>query len=436
MKKLAITCGVAAACYAGGGLAAVQVKNVRTWAAPDNTRVVFDLTAPTQHRLKLLDDPFRVVIDVDNARMSARLTQPAPGDRFLLRIRNGAHEGFLRFVLDLRKHALAKSRLFPPNAHHGHRLVVDVSAGQKRRGAPPAATPRPGPQDVLIMVDAGHGGEDPGASGPRGLPEKTAVLQISKKLAALIDREPGMRPKLTRYGDYYLPLRKRVDLAHQHQADLFISIHADAFHRPQPRGSSVYVLSDKASSRHAQRLAEMENAADRIAGVDLEHADDQLKKVLLDLGQRGNRQCSIGIAEMILGGLGRVGGLHKTGVEAANFAVLKTQSIPSVLVETAFISNPQEEKKLRNAAYQQQLAAAIHGSLKRYFSVRHRVDLCAPRAAPLPLARRHTIRRGDTLSEIAGRYQVSMRRLMRLNGLSNARIRTGETLTIPAAGDS
>ena len=346
----------------------VLLKNIRVWAAPDNTRVVFDVTSPVGHKLEQLSGPFRVVIDLKDTEPFTVLPQPAANDGYLQGIRSGRHGDFLRVVLDLKRQARAKSFLLPPNKHYGHRLVVDISGGEERQAAITEETPATGLRDVVVAIDAGHGGEDPGAIGPHGTYEKKVVLQIAKKLADAINRERGMRAVLIRKGDYYLKLRKRIDLARHHKADLFISIHADAFTNRRVSGSSVYVLSNRgASSEHARWLAKQENASDLIGGVSLDDKDSLLASVLLDLSQTASLEASIDVAENVLAGLKKVGKVHKPRVESAGFAVLKSPDIPSLLVETAFISNPQEEKKLNSSAYQRQLASAVAAGVKRYF---------------------------------------------------------------------
>lgn len=412
------------------GAEPVRLENVRMWNAPDNTRVVFDVTSPVRHKIELLSDPFRVVVDLRDARLTGRLTQPVAQDRFLKKIRAGKHQGFLRMVLELKKHATPRSFQLPPNSRYGHRLVIDIGA---------AAAPAPPPadiaqpvlfRDVVIAIDAGHGGEDPGAVGPKGTYEKTVVLQIAKRLAALVNKERGMRAVLVREGDYYLSLRKRIDLARRRKADLFVSIHADAFRNPKARGSSVYVLSRRgASSEHARWLAERENTADLVGGVSLDDKDNLLASVLLDLSQTASLEASIEAAEKVLRGMKKVGRVHKPGVESAAFAVLKSPDIPSILVETAFISNPAEEKQLRSPAHQRKIARAVFAGIRNYFVLR------APEGTLLA-ARKHTIARGDTLSAIARRYGVSLQRLRVLNRLADDEIRTGQVLAIPPTSDS
>ncbi|MCY4154679.1 MAG: N-acetylmuramoyl-L-alanine amidase [Gammaproteobacteria bacterium] len=356
-----------------GAQETARLKNIRVWAAPDNTRVVFDLSGPIRHELKLLSGPYRVVIDLENTAPLARFSYPALRDGHVQEMRHGQHDDFLRIVLDLEQRVKAKSFLLKPNKHYGHRLVVDVTDEQQQQQQQPVIkkrAPATGYRDIVVAVDAGHGGEDPGAIGPHGTYEKTVVLQIARELVKRINKERGMKAALTRTGDYYVPLRKRMELARRQHADLFISIHADAFTNRQVRGSSVYILSSRgASSEHARWLAARENASDLMGGVSLDDKDNQLASVLLDMSQTASEEASIEAAEKVLAGLKAVGKVHKPAVEYAAFAVLKSPDIPSMLIETAFISNPQEEKKLRSSAYQRKLAQAIATGIKRYFQL-------------------------------------------------------------------
>ena len=357
--------------FPAGAGESIRLNKIRLWAAPDNTRVVFDLSSPVIHKLETLSDPERIVIDLKNTEPVAALSQPPLRNGYVQAIRRGQHSGFLRVVLDLNRQAQVKSFLLDANAHYGHRLVVDVYDAEQKQAVITQKTPASKYRDVIIAVDAGHGGEDPGAIGPTGTREKTVVLQIAKKLVEAINREQGMRAVLTRTSDYYLPLRKRMALARRHEADLFISIHADAFTNRKVRGSSVYVLSNRgASSEHARWLAKRENASDLIGGVSrvsLDDKDPDLASVLLDLSQTASLEASIDVAEEVLAGLRKVGRVHKPRVESAAFAVLKSPDIPSLLVETAFISNPQEEKKLNSSAYQRKVARAVATGVRRYF---------------------------------------------------------------------
>ncbi len=411
----------------------VRLENIRIWAAPDNTRVVFDISGPVEHKLQELVNPGRVVIDIPDARLVKSPAQPTQADKYLKLVRNGVHnENDLRIVLDLKQKIEVKSFLLPPNQQYGHRLVIDLYDPASREALERVSvnkTPQKA-RDVVIAIDAGHGGEDPGARGPKGVREKDVVLQIARRLARLVDQEYGMKAVLIREGDYFIPLRNRIEKARAARADLFISIHADAFKDSRVHGSSVYILSQRGASSEAARwLAEQENASDLIGGVSLDVKDDMLASVLLDLSQTASLEASIDVADRVLGGLKRIGKVHKREVQSAGFAVLKSPDIPSLLVETAYISNPVEEKKLLSSSYQDKLARAILTGLRGYF-YEHAPDntLIAMRRVP----RKHVIARGDTLSTIAAQYKVSTQKLRDHNGLKTDMIKEGQTLTIPS----
>lgn len=430
--------------------APATIKSVRIWAAPENTRVVFDLDGPVDHKVTTLDEPARMVIDFEEAALINKLPGPVTADRFISSMRNSTQDRGLRIVLDLKKSSKVRSFQLPPNEKYSHRLVVDIYDETSKQVASeteqvamiqPAATPNPktsniparpdsSAREVVIAIDAGHGGDDPGSIGPSGTHEKVIALKIAKKLAEKINRVHGMRAVLIRDGDYFISLRDRIRKARQHKADLFVSVHADAFKDPRVSGSSVYVLSQRgASSEHAKWLAARENAADLIGGVKLEDKDNVLASVLLDLSQTASLEASIDVAERVLGGLKKVGNVHKKRVESAAFAVLKSPDIPSLLIETAYISNPKEEKKLLSAAFQDTLTNAILDGLVGYFRLR------PPENTIIAMNREqeHVITRGDTLSGIAERYRVSLNTLRQVNGLRNDRIRIGQKLTIPTS---
>ncbi len=410
----------------------VELENVRIWAAPDNTRIVFDISNRVEHKLEKLSDPHRVVLDIQNARLRNSPAQPIAADKYLKEVRSAMRNpNDLRVVLDLKTDARIKSFLLPPNQQYGHRLVVDLYSADEQQEIQPASINRtPGAlREIVLVIDPGHGGEDPGARGPNGMHEKAIVLQISKRLADMINRERGMRAVLTREDDYFLPLRKRMQIARQHKADLFISIHADAFKDPRASGSSVYILSQRGASSEAARwLAERENASDLIGGVNLDVNDNMLASVLLDLSQTASLEMSIDVADRVLAGLKSVGKVHKRQVQSAGFAVLKSPDVPSILVETAYISNPEEERKLRDRNYQEKLAGAILQGLRSYFNE------YAPEGTLLAttVTRKHVITRGDTLSAIAEQYRISMQRLREHNNLKNDVIRVGQVLSIPS----
>ncbi len=411
-----------------------EVLGVRVSATGDRTRVVLDLSGPTEHRIFTLKGPERVVIDLPDTRLSRTAPRPS-GSGVVKRVRSGVRNGRdLRLVLDLGSAARPKSFLLPPSGGTGHRLVIDLVAA----GGTVAARPKQPvktvdkvlekPRDLVIAVDAGHGGKDPGARGRRAR-EKDVVLAVAKRVARLIDAEPGMRAVLVRDGDYFLHLRERIRRAHKAKADLFVSIHADAFTDRRVRGSSVYVLSRRgASSEMARLLARQENAADLVGGVSLRDKDDLLKKVLLDLSQSASIEESTEVASEVLRELRRIGKVHKRSVQKAGFVVLKSPDIPSILVETAFISNPTEEKNLLSSRHQQKLARAIFRGIRAYF-----LDNPPPGTLIAMRAReqKHVIRRGDTLSAIAQRYAVSLRELKVANGLTSDRLRVGQVLRIP-----
>ncbi len=411
----------------------IKIKNLRVWAPPDHVRLVFDTSDPVSHTLFSLKSPHRLVIDIENAKWKGVLP-PIPENNPLIKSVRSAYRknGNLRVVLDLKLPVKPKSFVLTPNRQYGHRLVVDLydeqqSAKLKKPKTLKAVT-RGRLRDVVIAIDAGHGGEDPGARGKRGTYEKTVVLAIARRLADLVAREKGMRPVMIRKGDYYLGLRKRMELARDQRADLFVSIHADAFRDPRVRGSSVYILSQRGASSEAARwLAERENSADLVGGVTLEDKDDMLASVLLDLSQAGTLQASHEIAGEVLGRLKKVGKTHKGSVQQAGFMVLKSPDVPSILVETAYISNPSEERNLRNSKHQKKLAKAIMGGIREYFRSNSPPGTLLADKAP----RRHVTKRGDTLGHIARHYQVSLASIRNANQLSSDRIRIGQVLHIP-----
>ncbi len=347
---------------------AVQVRDLRLWAGPDSTRLVLDLTGRAQHSLLVLKNPDRVVLDVPGAEMAAgahTLPQAAGAVKQLRLARRPSGE--LRIVLDLSRPIQAKSFLAEPNDRYGYRLVIDLAGVAAAAPVRVEHAPKDA-RNLIIAIDAGHGGEDPGAIGKHGTREKDVVLAIAKELAARVNAEPGMRAILTRDGDYFVALRDRMRRARAQQADLFVSIHADSIRDRRIDGSSVYILSQRGASDEASRwLAERENASDLIGGVSLDDKDDVLASVLLDLSQSASLSASQVAAAQVLRQLNQVGEVRKHEVQHARFMVLKSPDIPSMLVETAYISNPNEEQRLRGKAHQARLAAAIHQGVRDYF---------------------------------------------------------------------
>jgi N-acetylmuramoyl-L-alanine amidase len=348
---------------------AVEVSAIRLWAGPDNTRVVLDLSGSAQHSLQILKNPDRVVLDVAGARLANSARTAPAGTGLVKEVRMGRRpSGELRVVFDMMRPIQAKSFLTAPNNRYGYRLVIDLGQSQGVETPVKVEHARPDARDLVIAVDAGHGGEDPGAIGMNGTREKDVVLAIARELALKINAEPGMKAVLTRNGDYFVPLRDRMRRARAQQADLFVSIHADSIRDRRVDGSSVYILSQRGATDEASRwLAERENASDLIGGVSLDDKDDVLASVLLDLSQSASLSASQVAAERVLHELNRVGEVRKPQVQQARFMVLKSPDIPSMLVETAYISNPQEELRLRSAPHQAKLAAAIHQGVRDYF---------------------------------------------------------------------
>lgn len=350
--------------------APVAVKDIRVWAGPDATRLVLDLSGPAEHTLMTLHDPDRVVIDIPAARIDS--PQSAwPADRgYIRQLRVGPQSnGDLRVVIDLAAPARPRSFTVAPNEAYGHRLVVDLAPAPAQ--AAPVVTKSASDahgRDIVIAVDAGHGGLDPGSIGKRGTYEKNITLAIARRLKERIDREPGMRAVLTRNSDHFVELRERITRARARRADMFISVHADSYRDRSVAGSSVYVLSARgASDESARWLADRENAADLIGGVKLDDKDSVLQSVLLDLSQGASMSASIAAADRVMDELYSIGNVTRRGVKSAGFIVLKSPDIPSILVETAFISNPIEEARLLDPRHQQRLAEAIHKGVRSYF---------------------------------------------------------------------
>jgi N-acetylmuramoyl-L-alanine amidase len=420
----------------------VAVENARLWPAPDHTRVVLDLGAEVQHTVFTLENPNRLVVDLKQASLEYDLTDLDLADTQIQRIRSAPRNGSdLRIVLDLKSAVKPRSFLLPPNEQYGHRLVVDlVDPNQEQEQATPVLSDNSGSgkRDIVVVIDAGHGGEDPGAIGPSGLREKDVVLEIAQELEKLISAERGYTAKLTRDSDYYIGLRQRTELARQTNADIFVSIHADAFYSARPRGASVYALSLRgATSESARWLAQSENEADLIGGVggvSLSDKDKTLASVLLDLSMTASMNASLGVGSKILRQIGTVTELHKSQVEQAAFVVLKSPDIPSILIEAGFISNPQEEKNLRSPAHRRKLARSVLAGITAHFKE------TPPPGTLIAWEKRqrgddlaYRIRSGDTLSGIARRNQTSVGRLKEFNGLDSEILQVGQIIRIPTS---
>jgi N-acetylmuramoyl-L-alanine amidase len=378
------------------GALAADVHAIRLSSTEAGTRVVLDLSAPVKHKAFLLDAPGRVVLDVSRASLRTT-TLPRP-EGVVTTLRTGKlPDRGLRLVFEVKGPVTFEVSSAGPSGDARHRLILDIASPVAKSVAvtpappaqPVAIRPRHAPtdsgRDIVIAIDAGHGGVDPGASGKRGTREKDVVLDIARALAARINREPGMKAVLTRDGDYFISLRERNLRARRAKADLFVSIHADAIANPTVSGSSVYVLSERGASSEAARwLAERENAADLKGGITLDDKDVALANVLLDLSQTASIAASMVAAENVLKALDRIGEVRKPRVQQAGFVVLKSPDIPSMLVETAFISNREDERKLSQPSHRAKLAEAIFTGIEQYFEGN------APEGTRLSAARRGT----------------------------------------------
>jgi len=429
--------------------ASQNIDSVRMNRSEERTRVVFDLQGPAEHKIDKLSNPDRLVVDISAAQLGFDINQLDFSNTPVKAVRTGQHgSDLLRVVFDLAQPIRASSQLLMPDPPSGWRLLVDlIPAGDAGTGTPPAKaaavpsmikqTPASG-RKMVVALDPGHGGQDPGAIGPSGTREKDVVLQIARRIAALIDREPGMRAVLIRTGDYYVPLADRRGIAaERHRADVFLSIHADAFTDSRAHGASVFALSNRgATSARASYLAKMANDSDRVAGVYQEERENSaLLSVLADMTTTGSMTHSLVLGRMILEEMGQVTKLHgdRRQVEQAGFAVLREPSMVSLLVETGFISNRQEERNLRDAGHQEKVARAVVGGLRSYFESHPQPETWYAQNRRNSPSRpsTHEISRGETLSAIARRYSVSEAALRSHNGLRGDTIRIGQVLKIP-----
>ena len=415
-------------------VSAADVNAVRLWRAPDHTRVVLDLSDDAEFSTLSLGNPERFVVDLLQSRLSASLTALPLEGTPISQVRSGIRQGTnLRLVFDLSASVRTSVFLLPHNDTTGHRLVIDLFDKAPTEELRPVLSVESleGRRDIVIAIDPGHGGEDPGASGQGGLREKTVVLQIARRLENQLAKIPGFKPMLVRTGDYYVSLKNRRDKARALEADLFVSIHADAFREKSAHGASVYALSMRgATSTTAKYLADTENAADLVGGVGLADMDPMLAGVLADLSMTSTLDTSLNLGALILEQIDGVARLHKKRVEQAGFAVLKSPDVPSLLIETGFISNPDEADRLATPAYQDKMARAIRRGIQSWFARQ------PPPGTFLAWQREQggrevTIDAGDTLSEIAERYGVTVALIKSNNGLSRDVIYVGQTLVIP-----
>ena len=439
---LRIICGLAALFWAVGAWAGA-VTGIRIQETPDHVRLVMELTQPVEHKVFTMSQPNRVVVDLEQTQLKANLGAIKSGTSGVRNIRSGTRgKGGLRLVFDIDGKVSTRSFALKPEGSAGNRLVIDLYPSEKRqvvKQSVEVASIKAGPpRDIIVVVDPGHGGQDPGALGPDGIREKDVVLNIARELVNQINAREGFKAKLTRSGDYFIPLRKRTDIARDHNADLLVSVHADAFNNPDAKGASVYALSKNgATSETAKWLAERENKSDLIGGmggVNLDDKDQVLAGVLLDLSMTASMNASVDVGNRILRSLGRVNHLHKRRVEKAGFVVLKSPDIPSILVETGFISNPSEAQKLSDLAHQREVASAVTGGLVEYFNLTPPPGtLLAARKKLDGISATYKAAKGDTLSAIAARNNISLSDLMKANGLTQETLFVGQVLVIPTS---
>ncbi len=439
-------------CSAGQAWGAA-VTNARLLSTAERTRVVFALTDAVKFKTFVVPatatKPERLVIDIRNAKALKRFVRQKYRQGLVVRIRSGRRNtNDLRLVVDLVAKSSYKSQLQQTAGIPGYQLVVDLygagKTGLVRRGHQQRprvvsrrqladkrrrrtrAVKKIKTRDVVIAIDAGHGGDDPGAIGLLGTKEKDVVLRMARNLYRMVKAHPGMRPVMIRHGDYYVDLRTRMRLARKHKADLFISIHANSARKRSARGVSVYTLSSRgATSQAAKWLAERENRSDIIGGTQIRPGVDKgLAKMLLDLSQTSTSKASVDAASVVLRELSKITRVHRRGLERAGFVVLKSPDVPSILIETGFISNPSEEIRLRNRRYQRRVAAMILRGIVHYFVKNAPPDTMFAK-------RKHVIEKGETLKQIASQYKVSLALLKRVNGLRSGRARVGNVLIIP-----
>ncbi|MDH5710372.1 MAG: N-acetylmuramoyl-L-alanine amidase [Gammaproteobacteria bacterium] len=409
-----------------------KIQDIRLSNNRGYVRLVFDLDQSVQHSIFSLHGPERVVLDLKNTDIPAGMIDMIQASSLIRGIRSGIQNGHdLRVVFDLHEKMSPRSFLLAPSGDAGHRLVLDLyDAETNNESVVEKAKAKKELRDVIIAIDAGHGGKDPGAIGRNGTKEKTITLQIAKKLEKVINGQRGMKAILTRSDDRFLHLRERIAKARKNDADMMISLHADSFPDPRARGSSVFALSvDGASSEMARLLADKENSADMLFGdISLAVDDQMVKEVLFDLSLTGTVQSSLDIGDEVLKQIGSVNRVHKKKVQQAGFAVLKAPNIPSVLLETAFLSNPREEKNLRSSAHQQKIAKAIGRGVSSYFQRK------APPGTWLSEAvTEYKVKPGDNLSVIAEKFNTSVNDLRSRNALQSNNLDAGQVLKIPVS---
>jgi N-acetylmuramoyl-L-alanine amidase len=429
-------------------VSAADIRDVRLWRSPDYTRIVFDVDSKVEYSIFALENPNRIVIDVKNARISSNLSQLDFKDSPVTAVRSAVrNDTDIRVVLDIANAVNPSSFTLPPNGEFGDRLVVDLydigsSAVVLEAVQPPLRPQIEQQRDIIVAIDAGHGGEDPGAIGYDGkIREKDVALAISRAIYDRLSAIPGYHPVMIRQGDYYVQLQRRPEIARQNRADIFLSIHADSFSTNRAEGVTIYALSQRiAEDENIRRVQQKENGADLLGGVagdtSLRNFEDDLALTLLDLSMAWSIEQSITAGSHILNSLGAVAKLRRDKAQQGNLWVLRSPDIPSLLIETGYLSNPEEARRLNTAAYQRRLADGIVQGVMNYFYERplEGTLIAWQKQNNVAPDREYTVQRGDSLSVLAQRFGVSAAALKSANNFSSDTIRVGQRLTIPGSG--
>ncbi len=432
LRALILLCVAVLSLLSVSAYAANSIDGIRVWPAPENTRIVFDVKQKPDYKFFTLSKPNRLVIDFTNTKNTVALKHLAVNDPRVKLFRSSVNKGKTRLVLELTKSY--QPTVFPltPAGQYGHRLVIDLY--DKKRSKKNLSKPKQSVGDIIIGIDAGHGGEDPGSIGGKGTYEKRVTLAIAKKLQQVINKEKGMKAVMIRSGDYYVNLNRRTSLARDEHVDFLVSIHADAFHTPGPSGASVWVVTkSRAESELSRWLVNREKKSELLGGgggVIKNTSDSHLALALADMSKEHSLGVSFGVANNVIKELKKITKMHKKTPQNGNFAVLKSSDIPSILVETGFISNHKEEKNLTWSKHQQRLANAIHAGIKKHFLAH---PLTGSYFASVGY-KKHKVRSGESLSVLAKRYNISMIKLKSLNKLKSNSLRIGQTLKIPRTG--
>ena len=414
---------------------AALLKDIRMATQNNQVRMVLDLDSNVNNHIFTLEKPHRMVIDLQNTKLSSSIETKDLKNNLIRNIRFGkGGKGALRVVLDLEEAVKFEHFSIPGNRTKNSRIVLDINRNNGASIASKNPVSQKTSRDITIVIDPGHGGKDPGAIGPNGTWESVVVLAVSKRLVERINKTQDMRAYLTRSGDSFVPLRDRMEIARERKADLFVSIHADALdNNPRVRGASIYTLSDKGAVDEAsKRLAKRENENFSIGDVSLSGKNDSFASLMMDLSQGATNEASMEVGEFVLKELASIGTVRKKKVQQSGLLVLKSPDVPSILIETTYISNPDEERKLKNKEFQDKLAIVILRGIRNYFLINPpqgtKFEKNLKNEAKIIS---YIVRRGDTLGEIADLYGINLSMLQSFNQIKGSTIRIGQTLRIP-----